>query len=254
MQTTSKTFHDILKFNPNHDNLGRFSSGSGGSAASLHQNGYNSATMTSQYKDTPAMNEYDYFSKDQEKFRIQSIKELSGADDEKASEYLKALCGTSDEYTGIGNNVPKGWFSGSDSDIRSATSREYREKAETIHDYITRSPKYEGEIYRGLTMSESQIQSIKTGGTFEENGLLSSWTSSKDVASMFADGRSEEMGTKPVIITTKNPKYGTPVSHLSIFGSEEQEVLVSNMTNSKYKIGTVKENNGTVYVELLGGD
>lgn len=35
MQTTSKTFHDILKFNPNHDNLGRFSSGSGGAAVSI---------------------------------------------------------------------------------------------------------------------------------------------------------------------------------------------------------------------------
>ena len=67
--------------------------------------------------------------KQQEDFRIKSIQDLTGYDDAQTQKALEALCGTSDEYKGIGTNVPKGWFSGSDTDIRLATDGEFFEKA-----------------------------------------------------------------------------------------------------------------------------
>ena len=146
--------------------------------------------------------------------------------------------------------MPKGWFSGSDTDIRLATDGEFFEKAKVIDDYIENAPKFEGKIYRGLSLDDDTISQFVEGATFKENGNLSSWTSEKDVASMFADGRSEELGKRPVIFETSNPPHGTPTSHLSIFGSEESEVLVSNMRNGEYIIESVSERDGYTYVTM----
>lgn len=212
---------------------------------------YNSETIDHQYKQTEAMNEYDYFSAEQEKFRLDSIKEMAGYDDMEAMKALDALCGTSAEYRGIGENVPTGWFSGADTQIRLAKDGEFFDKAKTIDAYIERSPKYKGSIYRGLSLDDDTISGFTVGGTFKENGNLSSWTSDRSVASMFAEGRSEELGKKPVIFRTKDPKHGTPASHLSIFGSEESEVLVSNMKDSEYIIEAVTEENGMVIVDMI---
>lgn len=209
-----------------------------------------SKTLSKQFADTPAMNEYDYFSPEQEQFRLKSIQELSGVSEEESKEMLEALCGTSDEYKGVGNNVPQGWFSGSDTDIRNAKSGEYFEKAKTIDSYIDKSPKYSGDIYRGLSLDDETIKKFQQGGTFIENGNLSSWTSDKGISQMFADGRSEELGTKRVIIQTSNHPNSTPASHLSIFGSEESEVLVSNMRNSEYLIQNVANEDGYVLINL----
>lgn len=212
---------------------------------------YNSETIDHQYKETEAMNEYDYFSAEQEKFRLDSIRKMAGYDDVEAMKALDALCGTSAEYRGIGDNVPTGWFSGADTKIRLATDGEFFDKAKTIDAYIERSPKYKGSIYRGLSLDDDTISSFTVGGTIKENGNLSSWTSDRSVASMFAEGRSEELGKKPVIFRTKDPKHGTPASHLSIFGSEESEVLVSNMKDSEYIIEAVTEENGMVIVDMI---
>jgi SPP1 gp7 family putative phage head morphogenesis protein len=212
---------------------------------------YNSETIDHQYKETEAMNEYDYFSAEQEKFRLDSIRKMAGYDDMEAMKALDALCGTSAEYRGIGDNVPAGWFSGADTKIRLAKDGEFFDKAKTIDAYIERSPKYKGSIYRGLSLDDDTISSFAVGGTFKENGNLSSWTSDRSVASMFAEGRSEELGKKPVIFRTKDPKHGTPASHLSIFGSEESEVLVSNMKDSEYIIEAVTEESGMVIVDMI---
>ena len=212
---------------------------------------YNSKTIDHQYRETEAMNEYDYFSAEQEKFRLDSIMEMAGYDDIEAIKALDALCGTSAEYRGIGDNVPTGWFSGADTKIRLATDGEFFDKAKTIDAYIERSPKYKGSIYRGMSLDDETISGFTVGGTFKENGNLSSWTSDRSVASMFAEGRSEELGTKPVIFRTKDPKHGTPASHLSIFGSEESEVLVSNMKDSEYIIEAVTEESGIVIVDMI---
>jgi len=204
------------------------------------QSEYNNTIISGQYKETPAMNEYDYFSKEQTEFRRDSIEEYTGASKEDVNRYLDALCGNSDDYNGIGNNVPSGWFYGADRDIRNATSGEMYEKAKTINEFIEKSPKFEGEIFRGLSLDENTINSFSVGNVISETGNLSSWTSSRDVAEMFAQGRSEELGLRQVLFVSENPAYGTPAAHLSLFGSDEKEVIVSNMTNGDYIIKDVK--------------
>lgn len=239
---------EVRKFNENHDPAtGRFTSGKGGA--------YNSKTMPGQYKDVEGMNEYEYYMENEQK-RFDDIKKLTGVDDEIAKKYLNALCGNSDSFVrarNAGSEYKNSWFYGQDREIRAGETKEAREKAKTIHEYIEKAPKFEGEIYRGLTLSNETISSFKEGAVFKENGLLSSWTSSKDVARDVAYTRSEELGMRQVVLSTKNPEYGTPVAHLSMFGNWEQEVLVSNMKESRYTINKVEEREGIVYVELTGG-
>ena len=152
--------------------------------------------MKSQYKDVEAMNEYDYFTEEQEKFRLDSIKELSGFDDEKAEETLAALCGTREEY--LRNSAAgmlgtdSGWFSGGDRAIRTLATPEAKKKAELIHDYITAAPNYEGAIYRGATITKDKLNSLEVGGIFEDNGAIASWTTENSTARLFAEVRSEQ--------------------------------------------------------------
>lgn len=239
---------EVKKFNENHDPAtGRFTSGKGGY--------YNSATISGQYKDVEGQNESEYYMKN-EKARFEDIKKLTGVDDATAKKYLNALCGNSDSYVrarNAGSEYKDSWFYGQDREIRAGATKTAREKAETIHEYIEKAPKFEGEIYRGLSLSNEMISGFKEGAVFKENGLLSSWTSSKDVAQDVAAGRSEELGMRPVVISTKNPEYGTPVAHLSMWGDWEQEVLVSNMKEPRYTINKVEEREGVVYVEMTGG-
>ena len=215
-------------------------------------------TIKGQYKSTEALNEYDYYLEEQESFRLSAIKEMSGADDEMCEQYLDALCGNRNSYVHSANagvEYSDAWFYGADTKIRLATEGEYYEKAKIIDDYIENSPKYEGVIYRGLSLDDDTISQFQPGAIFKENGNLSSWTSEKDVASMFAEGRSEELGKKPVIFETSNHPHSTPTSHLSIYGSEESEVLVSNMKDSEYIIESITEKDGCTYVKMkLKGD
>lgn len=216
--------------------------------------GYNRKTITAQIKEFDPMNEYEYYEPSQEAFRLEEIMRQSGYDEGKAREVLDAFSGTRQMYienANAGNlTYRSGWFYGQDDLIRSATEGEMFEKAKLIDDYIIASPKYSGEIYRGMSLPEDVLEQFKVGGTFTEKGNLSSWSSSDNVASMFAEGRQGELGGKKVILKTVNSEYSAPVSHLSVFGNEESEVIVSNMHKSDYMIEAIEGIGDTTYITL----
>lgn len=216
--------------------------------------GYNRKTVSSQIKEFDPMNEYDYYDEKQEAYRLDEIIKQTGYEKEKAEEILNAFSGTRDAYiqnSNAGNlSYSSGWFYGQDNAIRNATEGEMYRKAQLIDDYIKAAPKYDGPIYRGMSLPDEVIEQFKVGGTFREKGNLSSWSSSDDVAKMFAEGRQGELGGTRVILETVNNEYSAPVSHLSIFGNEESEVLVSNMHKRDYIIESVSNRNGTVYIRL----
>ncbi len=213
-------------------------------------------TMTEQYKETVAQNEYDFFSEEQEKFRYGAIQELSGFDDIETQKVLEAFTGTRAQYLSAANSgtldtMPnKGWFYGGDSDIRLGAAAEAMEKAKVIDRYIEAAPKYKGEIYRGLALDGDTLNSFVVGGKFSDTGTLASWTDSKDIAEMFAIGRGEELSKIPTIIKTADPSHGTPVQHLSIFGNDEREVLVSNISTKGYTVSNISKENGITIITL----
>lgn len=217
----------------------------------------NTKTLDSQIK-TEAMNEFDYWSKEQEEFRREKIKEYTGFSDEKVESVLYAFSGNGQEYAEYANSgaeYKNCWFYGQDTDIRMLANEDAIKKANDINDYILAAPKYSGKIYRGMALDESQLSELQTGSVFHENGSLSSWTSEFSVAGMFADGRSEELQKIPVILETINAKYSSPVSHLSVFGIEESEVLVTNMQMPDYVVRQKTLEGGVYHIvlELMGG-
>lgn len=212
---------------------------------------YNSKTIDKQYRNVVPMNEYDYWKNEKNvQQRYDDIKRLSGFDDKETQEVLEALSGNGENWNYDYDHTPQGWFYKADDKIRDRQNTEWAKQAKTIDDYIVAAPKYKGDIYRGMSLDQSVIDDLTVGGKFGETGRLSSWTSEKDVAQMFAEGRSEELGKTPVIIKTSNPSYGTPAAHLSMFGSDEQEVLVSNMHDVEYTISEIKKGNGIIEIIL----
>ena len=214
---------------------------------------YNDKKVTSQIEDTEPLNSYDYWSEEEDRKRFASIKEQTGFDDAKAEDVLKAFSGDRRDYKPDYDRDPEGWFMHADTRIRNMDGEEWAKAAKDIDDYIIAAPKYEGEIFRGLSLDAETIANVQVGGIFEEQGVLSSWTSAVDVADMFAQGRTEELGLNPVIIKTANHPYSSPVAHLSIYGTEEKEVIVSNMHGTKYVIESKREENGITIIELIIG-
>ena len=216
---------------------------------------YNPKTVAAQIEETRPMNEYEYWSQEETQKRFDAIKEQSGFDDDKTAEVLKAFSGDSADYRGIydDDNTPQGWFYKADTRIRKLASEKWENAAKLIDSYIEAAPKYNGPIFRGLSVSPEKLGAMQVGGIFQDNGSLSSWTSDSYVAQAFAEGRTEEYGLIPVIIETERHPWASPVAHLSLFGSDEAEVLVSNMHGNQYTIESIGEQDGITYVKLKFG-
>lgn len=106
-----------------------------------------------------------------------------------------------------------------------------------LDDFIYQAPKYKGEIYRGLNLSEEQakdiIKNLKEGRTADMQGV-SSWSSSKEVALKFGKIQDKEKKNIVMLFTLPENKSGTSVKYLSLFSSAENEVL--HPTTARYKL------------------
>ena len=141
-------------------------------------------------------------------------------------------------------------FLGDDSwDMRKAiynndTKSEYYEKAVAVEDFIENSPKWAGgTVYRGIAVPEDfDVSQYKKGAVIDMRGM-SSWTSSPDIADLFATGN------KRVIFINegKKSKNGTSVKRLSDYKIEE-EVLFSNKARWKVDSQETKGIRTYVYV------
>ena len=141
-------------------------------------------------------------------------------------------------------------FLGDDSwDLRKAiynndTNSKYYEKAVAVEDFIKNSPKWAGgTVYRGIAVPEDfDVSQYKKGAVIDMRGM-SSWTSSPDIADLFATGN------KRVIFINegKKSKNGPSVKRLSDYKIEE-EVLFSNKARWKVDSQETKGIRTYVYV------
>lgn len=160
--------------------------------------------------------------------KLKDIEDYSGLQGEEAIDVANALFGyqSDPDYC---------YFYKADSDIRSRANEEASEMADKIQHYIDLSPKYEGTIYRGMSVDNNTLRELKVGTTFDESQYaISSWSSNENIGKKFANNSVEESGGNRVIFEYENPKHGTPVSHLSAFPFEK-EVLVNNK-DVKYEV------------------
>ena len=111
-------------------------------------------------------------------------------------------------------------------------SQEKAEKASNdLDDYIYQAPKYDGEVYRGMTLSDKNydniIKNLKSGKVMDMQGI-SSWSSD----------------TPNAILFKLQNKSGTPIDSIS-FISGEYEVL--HPTTARYKLKKIEENDNNYF-------
>ena len=112
-----------------------------------------------------------------------------------------------------------------------------------IDNYISKSPKFEGTIYRGMSVDSSYISELKNniGGKISM-GVSSSWTSDKGTARSYTRGVGER------VIFKMNNKRGASVTNLSRYGKAEQEVM--HKSNEQYTIVSVRKQGKNTVVTL----
>lgn len=155
-----------------------------------------------------------------------------GVNEDEARKMLDAIYNFTGTNYGIIRNEKEyndGWAN---------SQRQYLEK------YISKSPSYNGEIYRGLHLDNKKgqefVSQLQKGATIDMGGI-SSWSSDKRVANSFASN-----GTYSILFSCKN-KSGVGIKHLSLI-SMESEVLQSS--KSKFKIKSISQNGNRYEVEL----
>lgn len=122
---------------------------------------------------------------------------------------------------------------------------EIKQLVSSTEEYIDKAPKWVGESYRGLGLSESDLDTILSEGRIS-NGALTSWTSAEKVARVYAEDRAGG-GKVQVIFHCTNQKNGTPIQHLSHYG-RESEILVSG--KSEYTVVRHEKIEGITHVFL----
>ena len=118
--------------------------------------------------------------------------------------------------------------------------------ANKLEDFVRRAPKYDGEIYRGLSLKNNSmvskiIESYKRG---DASLTLESWTSNKTYGMKFAKGDEgggytgggPVMGFKHQLIIKQRNRFGVPINSLS--DKKEWEVLQPR--GVRYKVISTK--------------
>ncbi len=135
------------------------------------------------------------------------------------------------------------------SSIRKGKPPSAATKAKLIDAAIKKSRNFEGQIYRGISLSQSEYakwsKQLQKGGQIDMGGV-SSWSSKKSVAENFADKGSSL--NQSIIFTVAKTKSASPVQHLSHYGKGEAEVLAPSST--KYKINSFKTEGRKTYITL----
>jgi len=124
--------------------------------------------------------------------------------------------------------------------------------ADRIEDFISRAPKYKGEVYRGAGFSDKEgaleyIKGMSQGG---KSLTMDSWSASQGVANTFASGEALGFGgavyDHRVVMKMPN-KAGAPIETLSGVGAEKEVLQPSGIEYKIKKVTTKTTGNVTVY-------
>lgn len=125
------------------------------------------------------------------------------------------------------------------------------EEERLIEKFIELHPKYDGKIWRGISLSKekgerylAELNKKKINGETTDMLSLSSWSSSEDIANDFADNRE---GDYKFVFELEN-KSGVGIDHLSEWQGEE-EVLQSGKVKYKIKDISIANNRYKVKIE-----
>lgn len=272
----ARTFEEILKFNPYHDALGRFSSANGATSMTVFTNSKAGQKAIANIKEkekakagaggggSASGNEKPAEQKQPEqpkkpKYLMSATQQKS----HKTGQYLNEWDEVNDTtYQKVANDlhIPKekakdmavsiNQYSGSYyDDIRAASRGEddsYKTEANNCEEFIKASPKWAGgKLYRGIKIYDQKdldniLDNAWKGKPIDMRGI-SSWSSKKSVADNFSGG------SHPVVFVTNgtSTKNGASIKHLSHYPKESEVLMSKDAVFTPTKIKNVK---GTIYI------
>ncbi len=128
------------------------------------------------------------------------------------------------------------------------SQEEAMKASNVLDDYIYQAPKYEGEVYRGITLNDKNfdtiIQNLKSGKVIDMQGI-SSWSTDEEVAEDFIETNEDEFASNAILFKLDN-KSGTPIESLSNVPNEKE---VLHPTTARYKLKKIEDNNMELYYE-----
>ena len=157
-------------------------------------------------------------------------KRIPGISDEDAKTYKNAL----DSYTGVEYSDIK--YAYRDKYAGKEYDKGYEKISNDLDDFIYRSDKFKGTVYRGLNVSEDVaidiVKNLKQGKTMDMGGI-SSWSSNRKISESFSTGSDKDV----CILFTLDNKSGVSIKELSMFEHEEE---VLHPTTARYKLNSNK--------------
>lgn len=267
-KNVSKSFLDVMKFNENHDELGRFSSSSGG-GASASTSGL-SSEQSDKLKGYLSSGDYDSAMKYREeigmtmgaylRFKRQvpkperkeyveqnnnrgSQKEHPSGENESFERLQNDLGVDSSTAQRLHSSVIYFSENGYKKVRESQRNGEPTNEAKDIEEFIDRSPQWEGgTLYRGI---KSGYSDIKIGDNIDMGGTAS-WSSKKEIAEYCA-GVNRGFDSDLMVFVSNNAGKATSIRHLSN-NANEDEVITSS--KNSYTVSKIETKGGIKYVYI----
>ena len=121
--------------------------------------------------------------------------------------------------------------------------------ADNLEQYIKKAHRWNGgETTRGISLSENELDKYVPGYEFKGMRGSASWSSNFRTARDFALRNSNNYGGKAVVFHSDTQNKGTSVTHLSMLGGMEKEVLVSK--DARYRVVDRKDDGEIIHVYL----
>lgn len=121
--------------------------------------------------------------------------------------------------------------------------------ADNIERYIKKAHRWNGgETTRGISLSKDELDKYVPGYEFTGMKGSASWSSNFRTARDFALRNSNNYGGKAVVFHSDTQNKGTSVTHLSMLGGMEKEVLVSK--DARYRVLDKKDDGEIIHVYL----
>ena len=111
--------------------------------------------------------------------------------------------------------------------------REFLGSANNLEDFISRAPKYKGQVHRGILLPDNAAYDafMKDLSASKRVNTLESWSADSEIADLFANGTDSGKPNVPgieVVMHVEN-RHGAPVAGFSSLASEEEVLMPSRV-------------------------
>lgn len=139
---------------------------------------------------------------------------LSGSGQSISRERAAEMLGTVQYYSGNNGYTPiRKAYNNPNADPKDINS------LHALDDYIHSAPKWKGQVFRGISVSESEASEIMSGTSVDMHGPAS-WSSEQGVAERFSNGYKDVR----IVFVLDDNKSGASIAHIGTYDGAESEV------------------------------